>query len=231
MGDLQGHDFHGNQWTQGSEGGNRDAQVSRGDYAAIRSNTPQIAVFSENRNVQERALLAKGSAEKAMARLDKLGINTSKVRITAVDVFPGSGRANGTLGVTLREPGISGKTREIMLNVMDRYWGRREVEQAQLFKSGTHSSADRDHVALHEIGHALHADFMKDLKWSINDSETARGVSRYAGTHPHEFVAEVFAAGIAGRAFDYATRELYTRFNGPHQDVVFRNTVKRSGPV
>jgi hypothetical protein len=144
----------------------------------------------------------------------------------------------------MRAEGVLGSTdnweSNIALNMNEKYWDHRYESQKELFESKMHSSKDSDHVAIHEFGHALHNDLSRGDQLSFGglkaynedpaayaakvakDGGIARTVSRYASKNPHEFVAEVFAAGISGRKFSPEVKALYEKFKGPHVDKVFR---------
>lgn len=85
------------------------------------------------------------------------------------------------------------------------------------------SSRHPQHVIHHEVGHALHARalgrqaFTDTLEKFDNmpDLTTARKVSSYASSDKGEFVAEVYAALVAGRPLDDDVRLLYDRLGGP----------------
>jgi hypothetical protein len=85
------------------------------------------------------------------------------------------------------------------------------------------SSNHPEHTIYHEVGHGLHAralgperfDEWKDSFASAEDYRTARKVSKYATTNTSEFVAEVYAARVAGKRYDDDVLTLYERLGGP----------------
>jgi len=87
-------------------------------------------------------------------------------------------------------------------------------------KNGIFAWSDAAGIIRHEMAHYLHG---KKKRYNLiavpltpdqRDMATVK-VSRYAGTVSTEFVAEVFAAGSAGRVFDDEVMDLYRKLGGP----------------
>ena len=75
-------------------------------------------------------------------------------------------------------------------------------------------------TCIHEIGHILHEHGAGDVFWETGSplsgkATTAGEVSGYAGQNGKEFVAEVFAGKILGKAFSAAVNNEYAGFHGP----------------
>jgi len=145
---------------------------------------------------------------------------------------------------------LGGKSR-IMLNVGTRYFDRVFENQKELHASGLHSTGHKDHAIIHEMGHELHNqleqqkftgvwhkrsagtwnqagsrqapnDYERANQLAAESKKVARTVSRYAAQNPHEFVAEVFTAGVLKKTkFSDEVQVLYDELNGPHPDKVF----------
>jgi hypothetical protein len=76
-------------------------------------------------------------------------------------------------------------------------------------------------TCIHEIGHILHEHRAGDAFWETGSAITAvrptssAEVSGYAGQNSKEFVAEVFAGKILGKAFSATVEGEYNNFSGP----------------
>jgi hypothetical protein len=75
-------------------------------------------------------------------------------------------------------------------------------------------------TCIHEIGHILHEHGAGDVFWETGSplsgkAASAGEVSGYAGQNGKEFVAEVFAGKVLGKAFSAAVNNEYAGFGGP----------------
>ena len=113
----------------------------------------------------------------------------------------------------------------VYINTEFRYWKDPGAYLAEVEAKSANwfSSDDPRHAIFHEVGHGLHArgigiqEFRErpDTFATIADIQTARTVSKYAGRNTAEFVAEVYAARMAGRTFDPPVLALYDQLGGP----------------
>lgn len=93
-----------------------------------------------------------------------------------------------------------------------------------LKKNGWLASDHARSTVHHEVGHALHRERLghldfQDLRaagWpGDTEAKIARQVSRYATTHPGEFVAETFSGLVNGERYSDEVMALYKKYNGP----------------
>lgn len=120
----------------------------------------------------------------------------------------------------------------ITITTNSKFWDDPEGKLAELKASGFFSGDDPNHPMIHEFGHYLHAKVFTEDRWgytfTVNgrtfsqksfdepgSSATAKKVSRYGATSPHEFVAEAYAAMRAGTVFDDDVMDLYRLYGGP----------------
>jgi hypothetical protein len=111
---------------------------------------------------------------------------------------------------------------EIVINGDHHSWGSPDAYFATDHKNWF-SSRNAQHAIHHEVGHALHARSLGRSAFvdlaerfdNMPDLLTARKVSSYASTNRQEFVAETYAALVAGRPLDDDVKRLYDRLGGP----------------
>ncbi len=109
----------------------------------------------------------------------------------------------------------------VVFNTSAQYW-RNPVDYAQrAYAVGFSSTDHRLHVIRHEFGHhahhARHGIQPKgtQIPISVRTSAMVREVGRYGMSEQAEFVAEVFAALLDGRALSPETLRLYRELGGP----------------
>lgn len=111
---------------------------------------------------------------------------------------------------------------ELVLDERNRFWKDPVSEAARMHDADWWSTSNPRHPLLHEIGHAANFkndprlyDTMKYRRWSPDELASIAGkVSKYAETHPSEFIAEVFAGLIDGRTYDAQVIHIYEMFRG-----------------
>lgn len=195
--------------------------VSAGSAATSKFPKATVDVVASARSAIEKAETADGKVT---------------AKISACD--PGSADVDVALGKSMTQVGAVGwyaaETDEITINAglyesrADDHAANKEAE-----RTGAGSSAHPDATLHHEIGHAQHfrssgmkpGDYdrmyvswatVTDLGGKSRDArKIARGVSKYAATQPHEFVAEVFAGVLGGKKYGPDVWDLYKLLNGP----------------
>jgi hypothetical protein len=93
---------------------------------------------------------------------------------------------------------------KVYVDPRDTYWDNPESSARRLKQSGLWSTGEIEHPIWHEVGHAQHERHLQKLwrrigKFVPGQAQIAFRVSDYAALGPKEFVAEVFAAIIAGK--------------------------------
>ena len=115
-----------------------------------------------------------------------------------------------------------------MVNPTGEFWsdpdGAEDFMKEYGDRQGYYSSCDLLHYARHEYGHFLHHRQSPDVYRALlgaptwgSGAERAIGltVSLYAAQDPGEFVAEVFAGQLSGKAYAPAVKKLYRKYGGP----------------
>jgi SPP1 gp7 family putative phage head morphogenesis protein len=107
----------------------------------------------------------------------------------------------------------------LVANPLSAYWADRATFAATEQARGYWSSADPAHGVRHEMGHlSQHRQapeiYAANAPLSAADRIIALRVSAYAGDDGREFVAETFAALLAGREFDEEVMQLYRQLGG-----------------
>jgi len=197
VGDLPGHEFHGNQWTAG--GGAREL--------------PGIEAMSNAPWAQEnvrRAVEAAGVSPNVRVVVDRWEPDTQLAAYR-----PDTG--------------------ELAVNSGATHWYSTDLAaaQAELRAQGIASSDRPEAPIVHELGHMLHHEAVRDLpEWNYRGftyaapstlggprvkAMVAHEVSQYAAASndPREFVAEVFAGVRGGRTYPSEVMKLYKEFHGP----------------
>jgi hypothetical protein len=141
----------------------------------------------------------------------------------------------GDLGFPSSMLGIWGQGRHGMRGVADQVYDQRRLAGSSASRwlkelAGTYrtskSHAKATAVAIHEIGHLLHALKSPDHYWNNRrhaslpvDSRIAGEVSNYAlQGNPDEFVAEVFVGMVLGHAYSSNVKAVYEALGGPSSD-------------
>jgi len=209
MGDLQGHDFRGNQWTGG--GGGPD--VERRDVRDVMG----LHLMDNAPWAQENVLRA----------IQAAGIPKNR------DVVVERWTPNTQLAAY--RPDWQGG--QIAINASAEHWYSTDLAKAQgMLRAENIASSSRPEAPLvHELGHALHHDAVRgNPDWTYHGREytapstlgdsriremISRAVSDYAGwsNDPREFVAEVFAGLHEGKTYPSEVMKLYKEFHGPRR--------------
>jgi hypothetical protein len=108
----------------------------------------------------------------------------------------------------------------LYINEKHPYWSDPATYMANAGGKGWFSSTAEDHIIHHELAHAQHdAVVVKSLRGSqfkpAQQARIATEVSRYAATHPLEFVAEVYAGLKAGKTYNTWVMAFYAKLKGP----------------
>lgn len=112
----------------------------------------------------------------------------------------------------------TGKTL-IYLNPQATYWINPAAEVLQEYQANRWSSDHPDHVIWHELGHLMFFRQASTVYW-LNPLLTrleipvAAQVSQYATQSLREFIAETFAALLAGRSLPASVLSLYQKHGG-----------------
>jgi hypothetical protein len=176
--------------------------------AAAGHQVPDLAVYlSEDVNVQTIAFVGStaGTCEPVVFLGGKAGKTSCKARANHGVVIEGGIGAGG------RERGIADQE----YDGTSRWFGN--PKQLALMET----------TMIHELGHVLHEQHDPSTFWDLKASivpaavagsgwlNAAMEVSQYATKGPLEFVAEVFAGRLLGKAYGATVNNAYTAANGP----------------
>jgi hypothetical protein len=111
---------------------------------------------------------------------------------------------------------------ELVLDERSRFWKDPVGEASRMRDADWWSTSNPRHPLIHEVGHAAHFksdprlyDTLKFRRWTPGELTSISGkVSKYAETHPSEFIAEVFAGLVDGATYDAQVMETYKMFRG-----------------
>jgi len=111
---------------------------------------------------------------------------------------------------------------ELVLDDRNRFWKDPVSEALQMHEADWWSTSNPRHPLIHEVGHAAHYksdprlyDALRYRRWIPEEAASIAGkVSKYAETHPSEFIAEVFAGLVGGTTYDAQVMEIYSKFRG-----------------
>lgn len=154
-------------------------------------------------------------AERGARRLAEAGHEISPI-VSRRSLF-GSEAAKRDPAAFFRKRGV------IAFNPRFDGWDAIEAKIAQRALQGWWSTDDPDYLLFHEAAHDLHFKAIQNDRYealarmSLGAVERviALEVSGYAAKSPLEFVAEVFAARMAGEVFSAAVMNLYKMWEGP----------------
>ena len=111
-------------------------------------------------------------------------------------------------------------TGKVHINERSEYWSDPSVAEKQ-HAAGWWATGDSDGIIHHEVAHALQhragvLESMLNMQFTPGQQELLSGkVSKYAMTHPKEFVAEVYSGLQTGKQYDADVMRFYQGFGGP----------------